>query len=88
VIDDLHHLVRLHLHDDMRWSFGVDDAIELRPYFPDRGPDERLDRLARKLGFEASGNGVWRVAASSPHYEDLWVFVEQERLEGEEMRGE
>jgi hypothetical protein len=81
MIDDLHRLARMHLHDDLRWSFGDGDAIELRPYSPTGERDDELDRLCGRLGFEYIGNGKWRVDPSSPHYEDLWVFVEQERID-------
>ena len=82
MVDDLHHLVRMHRHDDLRWSFDSDDAIVLRPYDSEHGAGERIDELCQKLGFEALGLGRWRVVPSSPHYEDLWVYVEQDRLDG------
>ena len=81
MIDDLHHLVRMHLHDDLRWRFAAGDAIVLRPYRTDSGASEQLDALCRRLGFEDVGEGVWRVAQSSPHYDDLWVYVEQNRID-------
>lgn len=52
-----------------------------RPCWPDGRADERTDRLCRRRGFESQGNGVWWVALSSPHDEDLWGFVEQERFD-------
>ena len=83
MIDDLHHLIRMYRHDDLRWKLRFDESIELVPYFDDRRPDERLDELCRRLGFEPLGNGAWCVRASSTHYVDLWVFVEQDRLDSE-----
>jgi hypothetical protein len=84
MIDDVHHLIRMHRHDDLRWRLRSDESIELVPYFDDRRPDERLDELCRGLGFEPIGNGAWCVRASSPHYLDLWIFVEQDRLDSED----
>jgi hypothetical protein len=75
--DDLHRLVRMHLHDDLDWTFGG----ELHPCRPDGRSDELLDQLCQRLGFESLGNGVWRVALSSPHYVELWTRVVQERLD-------
>lgn len=54
MIDDLHHLARLHRHDDVRWAFLADDTIELRPSWSEGRADEQRDQLCRQQPSEAA----------------------------------